>query len=98
TDQTAPGWTHIRRDLRPVPMPVPLLGGNDIGKDEAVALDDFTDSHRNLFGKHGTRGDYGMKLAILTARVDAFRQIAQQIKIESASGKLAIETPGIDTN
>ena len=93
-------WSpRAMRDLSPLLFPLFNRGTSlrdYIGEDKTFALDRFTYAHGNLLGEHRPRRDRGVKFAVLAARVDAVRQVAQQFRIEAPSGETAIELARIE--
>jgi hypothetical protein len=71
-------------------------GWQYICEDEAVALDDgaYIDANRPF--EHGPGGCESVKLAILAARVDPVREGIEQVRVESASRKGAVDPAGVE--
>jgi len=69
----------------------------EIGENEAVALDDFAYLDRDFTIEHRPRIRERVELAILAARVDARRKFAEQMRIESPASKRTIELARVNT-
>src|SRR5438552_18508959 len=75
-----------------------ILFRDDIGKYEAVTIDNLADGNRDWRRKHGACRHDGVKLSVLSARIDAFRKLAQQFTAEFPAREIAGEIARIDAN
>src|ERR1700733_11363604 len=91
------GWANDRHGL-PTRRAVRILVRDHIGKDETVALDGFANTDGNFVAEHRTSRDRRMKLTVLSARIDTFRQVTQQIGVEPPPAKTAIEFARIEAD
>ena len=71
---------------------------NDIGIDEAIALDSFPDMHGNGRREYRPGRDHRMELAVLATRVDATWETAQETRVEQSPGIAPIEPLEIDAD
>src|SRR5213594_856371 len=71
-------------------------GGQEVGEDEPVALHDFTGFDQDRREEHGSATGVSVELAVLPARINAVRKVAEELRVERASGEAASELARID--
>jgi hypothetical protein len=54
-----------------------LAGWKDVAEHEAVAFDDLAGLAHNRLGEHRSGMNEGVKLAVLSARIDIHRQVIE---------------------
>lgn len=72
------------------------LKPGEVGKDEAVAMDNFTGLYRDWSRKHRAGTDKSVKFSIFATRIHRGRQVGQELRIESAACETGIEFLRID--
>ena len=72
--------------------------GQEIAKDETIAVDDFTRSNGNGRTEDRTIENESMEFTVFAARVGVGRKIAEEGIVEFAASEAGIENFGVDAS